>query len=336
MNQKPQPGLFQADPFALAGGGETAALRREVDRWRRERMETVKDMLAHLTGSWNPRLALDPKHEFALLHHTLYQAVQAAEAGDSAAVDRALALWDLDPGSVRLRVQTEVGSLLVASADACVRHDDLRMLSPVYVLEGETLQREAPSGTLLAEAVRNVAATGFADYLRTSLSVIVWLERRTLADTLDSYSLTPFPLTVYSDHVDDPVCLGESILHESVHCWLNQCLRATGTVLPEQPQWYSPWKDRLRPAFGILHAGVTFALLTVYLRRARDLPTTGRVSRAYCSARLEDALARLGCARPAYAEAARLVGDASLRRWLERAFACALDGVPDPAMLAAT
>lgn len=313
--------------LTAAPGAE--ALRHAVDRWRGERAETVRGVLARYTGSWSPRLRLEPKLELALLHHTLYSLVHAAETGDRTAAARALAVWELDAEEVRCRVDTEAGALLVAPGGACARHDDPRMLSPVYVLERETLVREPPADTLLHEAIRNVAATGFAEYLETSLAVVVWLERRTLEDTLDSYSLTPFPLTVYSDHVDDPVCLGESILHESVHCWLNQCLRATGTELPEEPQWYSPFKDRPRPAFGILHAGATFALLTAYLRRAAALPTTGRVSRAYCTARLHDAMQRLDAARTAYGEAVQLVSDEGLRRWLRMAFDIAGQDAPE-------
>jgi len=104
---------------------------------------------------------------------------------------------------------------------------------------------------------------------RASLVVVVCLLRHgKLGDTLNSWSISRLPGTVFCDHVGDPVVLARDLIHEGGHNWLNDALAATGSSISDSEQFFSPWKRTMRPAFGFLHACWAFPLTMIFAARA--------------------------------------------------------------------
>jgi hypothetical protein len=312
-----------------------ATLRVAVHARHEELARRITHALGKLSPEWaaRRRLAVSPSVDYALLHHTLFAAQQAAAQAAPGRALRALALWEEPRAELGAVVATAQGPVCVVASTRCEGNageagDD----AVPYTVTQEALRAAPPvTGAFVAEALSYVAAAGLQAYLEEGMAVAVLLAQRAPADVTASYSVTALPGTVYTDWTPDAVRLGEGLLHEAAHCWLNECLAACGEQLPAEPTWYSPWKNRPRSAFGLLHAAFIFALLLHYFDHISQGETFPLRARQYCRARKEAEAQRLHQVAPSVREALRLLRSDAVRELLRSEFEGALgrsDGHP--------
>ncbi|MFY1576721.1 aKG-HExxH-type peptide beta-hydroxylase [Verrucosispora sp. WMMD703] len=235
-------------------------LAHELATLREHRVAQVRTAAARLDGRFVVPPALDAR-QYALMHHFTYAitaAVRERRLDDArdlvqrwAAVDAASGVPLLPGHDVR-----------IVAADSCARSDDDRYESPLF-LDLEPDRQAVPSAPWSA-AGEAIKRAGFDHFITSVTGVVVTMQLRADRDTTQSYALKALPGTIFIDVVQDPVRLGELILHESAHTLLNEIFAACGVELDPEARWFSPWKQAYRPAYGLLHAGFAFGVLQKY------------------------------------------------------------------------
>ncbi|MBE1582305.1 HEXXH motif-containing putative peptide modification protein [Nonomuraea angiospora] len=273
-----------------------SSLDAALPGWRESRMLTVPAAV-----------------EDALLVHTLYECGWAGRESDVRRARDAFQVWRTRPDAESV---LDLGdrSVAVVGAGSCRRTDDRNHGSPVYSVTGDCLAAPSPvSARFVGEALGYVEDSGLGAYLDHGLGVVVLVTHREFDGMLESYSLSSFPGTMWVDHSDDALRLGEVLLHESGHTWLNLCLAALDERLPAEPLWHSPWKDTPRPAFGILHAALSFSLLIQYFRHYSGEHAPDERMRRYCAFRARVEAGRMGDTVESVQAAAGLLRSPELR-----------------------
>ncbi|AJC54956.1 HEXXH motif-containing putative peptide modification protein [Streptomyces sp. 769] len=279
------------------------------DRTRRIRA-VLKPAARHPAGT--PESPESAAAEYCLTHHVLEGAEAAARARDTAAFDWYSA--HPDANAPALLTPTAVGPRIVVAPHLDRLPRSTISETPYYVLGPDTIPAPPDLRELAAAAYAVGARHGFADLLIGHAVVVCLLRRKQLGDTLDSWTITRLPGTVYCDHVDEPVVLARDVIHEAGHNWLNDALTATACKISEEATFYSPWKKTMRPAFGFLHACFAFPLTVIYT--ARVLPSTSGDLHRFLSAYLEQQRGMLATTANDHAHALTLIADPDLRRHL--------------------
>ncbi|MFF7702758.1 aKG-HExxH-type peptide beta-hydroxylase [Streptomyces lydicus] len=246
--------------------------------------------------------------DYCLAHHVLEGAEAAARARDTTTFD-----WygaHPDANTATLSTSTVVGPRIVINPDLDRLPRSAFSETPYYVLGPDTTAAREDLRKLATAAYNTGAQTGFGPLLAAHAVVLVLLRHKQLGDTLDSWTITRLPGTVFSDHVDEPVVLARDLVHESGHNWLNDALSATASKISDVGQFYSPWKKTMRPAFGFLHACWAFPLTMIYT--ARVLPQTTGALRQFLTAYLDQQRGLLAPTADDHARALALIPDAGL------------------------
>ncbi|MEV0963697.1 HEXXH motif-containing putative peptide modification protein [Streptomyces sp. NPDC049910] len=239
--------------------------------------------------------------EYSLAHHALEGAEAAARAGDTATFD----WYTAHPDAGATDVPVVVASGLTALPRSPISE------TPYYVLGPDNEPAPADLCDLAAHAFAVATDTGFGNLLDAHAVVVCLLGAKELGDTLDSWTITRLPGTVFVDHVQDPVVLARDLIHEGGHNWLNDALAATGCKIDDQARFYSPWKQTMRPAFGFLHACWAFPLTMLYTARALT-NATGALYR-FLAAYLDQQRTLLASTANDHARALELIRDEDLR-----------------------
>ncbi|GHB09998.1 aKG-HExxH-type peptide beta-hydroxylase [Streptomyces chryseus] len=256
-----------------------------------------------------PHTGMNPAAHYCLAHHALEGAEAAARANNNTAFD-----WYTDHPDADAATNftpTAVGARVVISPDLTALPRSPISETPYYVLGPST--EPAPPALRDLAAVAYTAATdaGFGDLLAAHAVVLCLLRTKSLADTLDSWTITRLPGTVFMDHVGDPVVLARDLIHEAGHNWLNDALAATGCKIDDQAHFHSPWKKTMRPAFGFLHACWAFPLTMLYAAQALK-GATGDLHR-FLAAYLDQQRSHLAQTADAHTHALELISDQGLR-----------------------
>ncbi len=251
---------------------------------------------------------------FAALEHAYYAARRAAASGDASA----FAAWtDWTPAW-----RTPVHAVTV---DACERVDDPNFDSPLYLCRPGTPAAESWSERVRAE-VQRLASHGWGDLLQT-LGLVVGHTPRRGADETQSYTVTALRGTVVVDRPAEPFRLGELLLHEASHVWLNDALEALDEPLATLPdRFHSPWKRTERPAYGIVHAAWAFSQMIQWFRLAPSLVLSDW-ERVYAQERLRVEVPTMVDALPQITRAFALVRSPELRGLLLDEVNLALNGL---------
>ncbi|MEV5766103.1 HEXXH motif-containing putative peptide modification protein [Micromonospora sp. NPDC052213] len=250
--------------------------------------------------------------DYCLAHHVLEGAEAAARAGETATFG-----WygaHPDANASALSTPTAVGPRIVLAPDLDRLPRSAISETPYYVLGPDTTAAPPDLRELAAAAYATGAQNGFADLLAGHAVVVCLLRHKQLGDTLDSWTITRLPGTVYCDHVDEPVVLARDLIHEAGHNWLNDALGATDCKISDQVTFYSPWKKTNRPAFGFLHACFAFPLTMIYT--ARVLPKTSGGLCRFLAAYLDRQRGLLATTATDHARALALITDRDLRERL--------------------
>lgn len=250
--------------------------------------------------------------DYCLAHHALEGAESAARSQDATALD-----WYRNhPGAnaVQLSIPTPVGPRVVISPNLEDLPHSAISETPYYVL-GPTTQPAPPDlCQLAADAYAAGARFGFADLLADHAVAVCLLRRKQLGQTLDSWSITRLPGTVFCDHVGDPTVLARDLIHEAGHNWLNDALVAVGCTLSDEATFYSPWKGVGRPVFGFVHACWAFPLTMIYT--ARVLPHTSGALHRFLTSYLDQQRPLLAATTSDHPRALDLITDTELRERL--------------------
>lgn len=257
---------------------------------------------------------------YALAHHWLEGAEAAARSADGTL----LAWYRHAAASDTARLRADPGDktpIVVNPKPEQLRRSALAA-TPYYVINPETTPASPPA----LEQVRNglVAAVraGFGTLLRDHAPIICLLERKTLHDTLLSWTITRLPGTVFTDYTNHPIVLARDLIHEAGHNWLNDALVACHVTIPDDRHFYSPWRATERPAFGFLHACWAFPLTVLYA--ARVASTVPAEVRDYLTAHLRLQAEQFAQARDSFQTAITLVDHDELRRRMTEIFAIAV------------
>lgn len=250
-----------------------------------------------------------PATGYCLAHHVLEGAETAARTRDISTFD-----WyrtHPDANGTALATPSDAGPRIVVAPDLGSMPRSAISETPYYVLGPDT-PPAPPELREMARAACDLAVkSSFHELVAAHAVVICLLRRKKLGDTLDSWTITRLPGTIFCDHVGDPVVLARDLIHEAGHNWLNDTLAATSSKISSEYQFYSPWKRTTRPAFGFLHACWAFPLTMIYT--ARVLPHTNAEPRRFLAAYLKLHRGLLADTADDHARALSLVSDHDLR-----------------------
>jgi HEXXH motif-containing protein len=87
-----------------------------------------------------------------------------------------------------------------------------------------------------------------------------------------SSSFSELPGIAFLSWSADPIVLAELLVHEYHHSKLNAILAYTDLfeIAPQEPGFYSPWKDSPRPLYGLLHGIYSFTGVARFLLAAQS------------------------------------------------------------------
>ncbi|MER6103658.1 HEXXH motif-containing putative peptide modification protein [Streptomyces sp. NPDC001832] len=250
--------------------------------------------------------------DYCLAHHALEGAETAARTKDAVTFDWYRAHPDANASA--LTTPTAVGPRIVVAPDPDGMLRSPLSETPYYLLGPDTAAAPGEQQELTATAYAMGAQAGFAGLLTDHAVVACLLQRKSLGDTLISWSITRLPGTIFCDHVGDPAVLARDLIHEAGHNWLNDALSATTCKISEETTFYSPWRKTRRPAFGFLHACWAFPLTMIYT--ARVLPDTDGPTHDFLAAYLEQQRGLLATTAEDHPRALALITDPTLRQHL--------------------
>jgi len=215
----------------------------------------------------------------ALLEHVVYRAQLAARGQSSLAEVRELLL-------AALGLKQAAQPLAVRGAD-CLEVEDHAYETPLLLATAAAVRagaQQVDSG--YDAAIGLLRRAGFMNTVEGCVGLVVELADKTLLEASDSYTLSGLPGTCFCDRVDSLLRRAETVLHEATHTWLNTMLTERQPQGFGQGQYWSPWRHKHRPAFGILQAMLVFSLLCQLFDRCLCLDEVTEVDRAYARARL--------------------------------------------------
>ncbi len=180
------------------------------------------------SGSATPYGASDYCHA----HHALEGAEAAARNGDTQTFNWYRAHPDAEAPA--LTTPTNVGARVIVTPDLERLPRSGISETPYYLLGPATSHAPAELRGLAAEAFAIGADTGFSELLTGHAVIVCLLRRKQLGDTLDSWTITRLPGTIFCDYTSHPTVLARDLIHEAGHNWLNDALRATEYAISDE------------------------------------------------------------------------------------------------------
>jgi len=255
--------------------------------------------------------------DYCLAHHVMEGAETAARAGDKASFG-----WYRerpDAGAATHAIPTDAGPRVIVSPVRELISQPGISETPYYVLGPETTSAPQLLLTLAAGAFAAGNRAGFGDLLSAHAVVVCLLHEKEPGKPLHSWTISRLPGTIFCDYTAHAAVLGRDLVHEAAHNWLNDALTATKS-LPgsEEPEFLSPWKNAMRPAYGFLHACWAFPLMMLYTARVINDSAAGEAT-PFLSAYLDRQRPLLAAATKDHETALGLVTDPGLRQRLHTA-----------------
>ncbi|MCA6622919.1 MAG: hypothetical protein IM542_10180 [Pseudanabaena sp. M165S2SP1A06QC] len=207
-------------------------------------------------------------------------------------------------------------SLMLFRMSDCITISDPRNESSAFIpLVQQSSRKGLGASEMLSEAAALINL--WSDWINLSQHVgqIVILHVFPSTDTMRSYTLSMLPCAVYTDLVNNPIQLAETIVHETAHNQLNEYI-GNPFSLPQEPTWWSPWKQKYRPAFGILHAVYAFSSVLKFLTCLYQLEIGDELYHRQLSYRILQEYHRLNEAQQSFKEAVRVITSEILQMYL--------------------
>jgi hypothetical protein len=293
-------------------------------RGRDRYVEQAIDALAALSPEFSPAPFWRgfPAIVCGLLATTIVRCRIAAETRDQGMARAAFDLWRISEEEIAAIMETRFGAICAVDSRKCERFDHLGTEAPVFLptVDAIRVHDPAPLGAM-KRGLDLLHDLSLDQFCATASGVFCWLDRIDIFSESKSYSVEAVPACLYADWCDSVVRMGESLLHESIHCWLYMYLNAIDTPFLAATEIYSPWKRVKRPLPAFLHAALVFSILAQYWRSLLDTQPLGRTERNYCLAMLHQEKWRLESGRHGLDAALPLISDAGLSELLRHAFA---------------
>lgn len=288
----------------------------DVDRIKRmhaSRSQTIRSLLDPEAAAQKDVSTRPSALDYAILHHFLEGAELAARATEH---DRFS--WyrtNAEANHPEWFTETACGPRVLLSPNLATLPRSAISETPYVLLGPDTRPASAPLRELCAAAFATATDTAFGELLTGHAAVVCLLRNKELGDTLDSWTISRLPGTVFVDHVNEPAVLARDLIHEAGHNWLNDALASCGVKIPAEAKFFSPWKKTARPAFGFIHACWAFPLTMIYTARALDR-TSGNI-RGFLRAYLSQQRELLQTTAGDHARALDLITDDELRHRLD-------------------
>jgi 8-oxo-dGTP pyrophosphatase MutT (NUDIX family) len=216
----------------------------------------------------------------ALLEHMTYGLRMAASGR--------LTLGQVDVARVANAIRRPSSEYVVTWREHCVDVSTPSYESPAYLVGPRALDgHDARMRDHIDASLQWVRRLGLDETCTDHFGLIVLLEGRELFSASNSYTLSGLPSTIFADVSVSAFRMGETVLHEATHNWLNDCIAAYGIDLPKNKTWWSPWRHCQRPAQGMLQATLVFCRLLQYFYRALGSNQLGAADRLYAERRFE-------------------------------------------------
>jgi HEXXH motif-containing protein len=299
----------------------TAALDLDaISVHRRERTSAALSLL-------DPDSVFPPNDEalplaYAMAHHRLEGAENAARRRDATTLN-----WYRNASGsalTRLIRSSHPGPRIVIapSEDEMIRgpHSD----TPYYVLGPDTTRAAEPLASQADDAFDCIGAAGLGELVTAHAAVICLTGRRRPDQTLRSFAITRLPATVFTDYTGDATVLGRDLVHEAAHNWLNDALAALQVTIPDDEEFFSPWRGTERPAYGFLHACFAFPLTVIYA--VRILSGASGPGHNVLADHVRQQRTQMAAVEGDFTQALKLITDHGLRERLNAVFqhACTL------------
>jgi 8-oxo-dGTP pyrophosphatase MutT (NUDIX family) len=178
--------------------------------------------------------------------------------------------------------------LLVLPKELCYEVAEHDYETPLYLATAEAIAAAHRASTdEWLSALRLLDHVGCSATVGGCLGVVIDLGAKKLLEPTNSYTLSGVPGTVYCEYVASELRLAETLLHEATHTWLNFAFDALQPGGFSDAMYWSPWRHKLRPAFGILQATFVFSLLCQFFDRCLASDKVGLIDKAYAESRLK-------------------------------------------------
>lgn len=262
---------------------EYLALRPGIESYRTKWAASTIEALGHLFPDTSRVLqtkSVNPVTR-SVLAHVLERSIQAAQTANKVALAEGddLLQWVTDQSAPYV---------VISHAD-CALPCDARFESKPFTVLEEPLNAVArqSSPADVAEGIELVEACAMAHTLDGTLGIYITLENKSLLEASTSYTLSAYPATIYADRVNSLVRMGETLLHECSHNWLNDAFAAYSVSFPEDISFWSPWRKVERPAAGLIQGMFIFSLLVQFFERALSLSYGSEAERKYLMLKIE-------------------------------------------------
>lgn len=292
-----------------------------IDRLHAARAQRIRDLLveAPMTDEASPPTGVMGLR-YAISHHILEGAEAAGRAADRRAFtwyQGAASNWAAD-----LYTATVVGPrIILAPGIEALRHSAISE-TPYFVLDPATRPADEYPTDLTLDAFAAAHEADFGNLLAGHAAVVCLLRGKPLGATLDSWTISRLPGTVFTDHVADPLVLARDLIHEAGHNWLNDAFTALHVKIDGDVSYFSPWKNTNRPAFGFIHACWAFPLTMIFTVEA--LTRAEGPAREFFRTYLRVQARLLAAASQDHDRALTLVPDVDLRDRLRTMYRAAL------------
>lgn len=318
----------------MEGGSPGAQYARElladVDSVRRR---LVVELVRLMSTASPAEPAEAPKRvgarEYAVAHHVVATMREGALHKDADLMRQARQLWSAVTAWSRSNdALTAAGDLIAVRSSEAVPLSQVESEMPVWAIPGDALTERADAAdSWVRPAAMAASDSGYRWLTDHALSIVVSLHPRRLDEATSSWTVSVLPCTIYTDYYPAPALMGKDLVHEAAHSWLNDCLTATRDRLEGEAEYWSPWKQRHRTPFGIVHSGFAFSCVVNFLTWLIGVATQEQVV-GYCARRLPAERARLVEARTGIERALELVRDDRVRQMVRAELASATDGAP--------
>jgi 8-oxo-dGTP pyrophosphatase MutT (NUDIX family) len=263
---------------------EYGAVRQHLQNYRENRLQVLLKAFSQfgLKDLEYPNFEQIRAASFSLLEHLAHHLIYLQEHGHQTNEEDILR-------DLREILNNNSDILIFDSAD-CLHVPSENYESPIFLAIGRQALGGGPQNlrdSLCRESLSLIKGLGMGDTCHGHFGTIILLENKDLFSASNSYTLSGVRSTIYGDFVGSVFRMGETILHEATHNWLNDCLRAFSVDLNPEDRWYSPWRKKLRPSVGMLQAGMVFARLIQYFKKGLESGNLDPVDALYAEKRLE-------------------------------------------------
>jgi hypothetical protein len=247
---------------------------------------------------------------YALVHHVLEGLRESAAHKDAETAKQVFAAL----------VEAPRTDIVAASHHDAVTLTGVGSEMPLWAVSARSIVTATDDLTeLLGIGTRTANRAGYGWLVDNALGVVIGLHRRGLAETASSWTVNRLPCTIYTDYYEDGEILGKELVHEAAHSWLNDCFTLTGEPDNTRAEFWSPWKQRNRTAFGMAHSAFAFSCAVNYLSWLLDHTATPAVAE-FCERVLPGERARLREAAPGVEQVFTSIVDDSVREMLRAEF----------------